>query len=203
MNQANIQWLVINLKPHSFIILLLFSLLLSCSGNRQSVESRKYHDIILSKIDTSNNITVSCEGEYELGASFSMVDKNGDTIIPLEKYHSVYTNTITYFGVFNNSGKLLGIDRNGNVLFEVFYYDNGPDYLREGLFRVMRNGKIGYANNQGEVVIPCQFDCAWPFEGGKAKVSMNCQKIKDYEHSRWESDDWYFIDKSGNRTVGE
>ena len=42
----------------------------------------------------------------------------------------------------NETGKIIGIDQNATKLFEVFKYDNGPDYLESGLFRIVRNGKI-------------------------------------------------------------
>ena len=42
--------------------------------------------------------------------------------------------------------------------FYVFKYDNGPDYIQEGLFRIMNeDGLVGFADSLGNVVIKPQF----------------------------------------------
>ncbi len=95
-------------------------------------------------------------------------------------------------------GKWVILDGQKTVLYEVFIYDNGPDYEAEGLIRVVKNGKIGYADAKTyAIVIEPQFDCAFPFENGKAKVSNQCKTVKDGEYSRWESDAWQYVDKQG------
>lgn len=93
------------------------------------------------------------------------------------------------------------VNKNNNIQYEVFFFDNGPDYASEGLYRIVKNGKIGFAEeNTNRVVIQPQFDCAFPFENGKAKVSTQCTTVKDGEHSIWESNNWQYIDKQGNIT---
>lgn len=100
--------------------------------------------------------------------------------------------------VQTDNGKWVIKDNKKKTLYEVFLYDNGPDYPSEGLIRVVKNGKIGYANAKTyALVIAPQFDCAFPFENGKAKVSKNCKTIKDGEHSAWTSDAWQYVDKKG------
>jgi predicted alpha/beta superfamily hydrolase len=95
-------------------------------------------------------------------------------------------------------GKWVIRDRQKKVLYDIFPYDNGPDYPSDGLFRIVKDGKIGYADEHTyAIVIPAQFDCAYPFENGKAKVSNQCQTVKDGEYSIWESDAWKFVDKQG------
>ena len=90
------------------------------------------------------------------------------------------------------------VDQQKKVQYEVFLYDNGPDYPSEGLIRVVKNGKIGFADAKTyAIVIPPQYDCAFPFENGKAKVSNQCKTVKDGEHSVWESDAWQYVDKKG------
>ena len=59
---------------------------------------------------------------------------------------------------------------------KVFRFDNGPDYTSDGLFRILVENKIGYADSAtGKIVINPQFECAWPFEHGVAKVSVDCE----------------------------
>ncbi len=95
-------------------------------------------------------------------------------------------------------GKWAIVDGQKTVVYEVFIYDNGPDYEADGLIRVVKNGKIGYADAKTyAIVIEPQFDCAYPFENGKAKVSNQCQTVKDGEHNVWKSDAWQYVDKQG------
>lgn len=97
-----------------------------------------------------------------------------------------------------DNGKWAILDSKKTVLYDVFIYDNGPEYPSEGLIRVLKNGKIGYADATTYViVIEPQFDCAYPFENGKARVSNQCQTLKDGEHSVWESTAWQYVDKKG------
>ena len=51
-------------------------------------------------------------------------------------------------------------------------YDLVGSYAN-GLAYVKQNGKYGYINKSGEVVIPIRYDDAEKFEGGKAKVTKD------------------------------
>jgi hypothetical protein len=96
--------------------------------------------------------------------------------------------------------KWVVVDEQKTVLYEVFPFDNGPDTPSDGLYRIVKDGKIGYADAiTNAIVITPQYDCAFPFENGKAKVSIDCQTTKDGDHSVWTSDAWQFIDKKGAR----
>jgi len=128
-------------------------------------------------------------------------NQNGEIVIPLGKYQICFTDTFkTYAIVAKSKSGFLAIDRQENALYEVFPFDNGPDEPSDGLFRILENKKIGFADSAtGKVVIKPQFDCAWPFENGVAEVSTDCKTRSDGEHSRWVSDNWYYIDKNGKR----
>ena len=90
------------------------------------------------------------------------------------------------------------IFRQENILYIVFPFDNGPDYVSDGLFRILIDGKIGYADSAtGKIIIQPQFDCAWQFENGVAKVSTDCTTKSDGEHSTWLSESWFYIDRTG------
>lgn len=130
---------------------------------------------------------------------YGYVNFNGDTIIPFDKYNICYSDTIKQFGVvLKDKTGFVGIDKQENVLFEIFPFDNGPDIPSEGFFRIIKKGKIGYANSKGQIIIDAQYDCAYPFNNGFAKVSKDCEEIKEGEHFRW-SGEWFYIDTLGNR----
>ncbi len=136
--------------------------------------------------------------------SCGYINSKKDTIIPAGKYVFCYTDTFRNFAiVMDTTYRCIGIDRDENKLYEIKWYDNGPDPLREGLFRIIKNGKTGYANRFGEIVIPTQFECTTPFKNGQAKVSYNCKFVKEGEYTRMESNRWIYIDKSGNRIKSE
>ena len=124
----------------------------------------------------------------------------GDTVIPFGKYLHCYTDHFKQVAIVNTKDSgLVGINRNGQILFSVFVYDNGPDYPEEGLFRIVKNRKIGYANFSGDVIIQPMFDGAFPFKNGVAEVCDNCTISTEGEHSLWVGGTWYNIDKRGNR----
>ncbi|MGB2698327.1 MAG: WG repeat-containing protein, partial [Candidatus Zixiibacteriota bacterium] len=66
----------------------------------------------------------------------------------------------------------------------VFFCKNkSPDEL----FRIMQNGKWGYINKQGEIIIKPQFDHTDDFSEGLAAVSINYK--------------WGYIDKTGKIVI--
>ncbi len=135
--------------------------------------------------------------------TYGYANAKGDTTIPLGKYKYCFTDKFYNFAIVRTTDfRTVGIDRNENILFDVFMFDNGPDYPSDKLFRIIINGKIGYADLKGHIVITPQFDCALPFEKGKAKVGTGCTIKREGEHSAWVGGTWHIIDKKGN-TVGE
>lgn len=88
--------------------------------------------------------------------------------------------------------------------YRIFQYDNGDDYPSDGLFRIIdKDNLIGYATESGEVAIQPRFAFGNPFNDGKAKVT-DTGKLKEVpgsngEYHYWESNDWYWIDKTGKR----
>jgi len=158
--------------------------------------------VLSCKYDKKDYLIKFYEGEFdEIGVPTGYLNSKGDTIVPIGKYNYCYTDTIRDFGMVieNETGKILGIDKNENELFEVFKTDNGPDYIENGLFRIVKNNKIGYANSNGKIVISPQYNCAHSFVQGKAKVSDSCETKTASGQKCFFGTDWYFIDTKGNR----
>lgn len=129
----------------------------------------------------------------------AFINEKGDTIIPFGKYAESFQDTIYTFGsVYDQDrGGFFAVDISGQELFEIFAFDNGPDYIEEGTFRIVKDDKIGYANEAGEIIIEPQYTCAFPFQDGKAKVALNCTETLEFEMTKWESDEWFFINQAG------
>ena len=93
---------------------------------------------------------------------------------------------------------MFGIDKSGKKLFEAVHDGEGYAITEyEGRIMVQKNGKFGFANHKGEIVIQPKYTCAESFYKGRARVSNKCRRSKD-EHYMWESDDWIYIDKCGD-----
>lgn len=111
-------------------------------------------------------------------------NSDGKTIVKSKKYTIAFTDTITSIGfVGNRKGKIIGIDNHGKELFEVYKIDNGPDCVSDGLFRIIgKNGKVGFADTCGVIVIPPVFSYATPFLDGEAKVTFEGEEQKQGEY---------------------
>ena len=160
-------------------------MLASSSSLGQQYTQRPY---LVSFVDTLRN-------------EYGYREPSGPVRIPLGKFSICYTDTFRTFAiVLKPSTGLVAINRAEKVLYQVYSIDNGPDYSSNGLFRIVKNGKIGYADaHTGKVVITPMFSCAFPFENGRAKVSKHCSIKPDGEHQVWLSTEWFYIDKKGRR----
>jgi len=135
----------------------------------------------------------------EKTSMFAYFDSKGNKV--LGDYYAAYTDTITEYGIVADPGFVL-IDKKGKHIYNIFPFDNGPDYTSEGYYRIVsKNGKIGFVDSlSSKIIIEPKFDCAFPFKNGKAKVSYKCETIPIFpgdEHSTWESENWFYIDKNG------
>lgn len=127
---------------------------------------------------------------------------SNDSIIPNFK-RDVFDAPILRFTLADTIGliPMSDYDERHSKRYPAFHFDNGDDYLVEGMYRIVdERGRIGYADENGNTVIAPRFKCAFPFENGKARVSDSGEKRRyDAEHWYWESDGWYYIDKTGRK----
>lgn len=91
-----------------------------------------------------------------------------------------------------------------NRKYPAYQFDNGDDYVMDGMYRIVdKNGRIGYADEKGNTIIAPRFAFGFPFENGKAIVTDSGQNKEvagsGGEYHYWESDDWYYIDKTGRK----
>lgn len=128
------------------------------------------------------------------------LNAKGDTVIPFDTYRCL-SDTFEYYGLIQDikgDGKMYGIDKTGKKLFEAVPDGEGYACIEyDGRIMIQQNGKYGYANHKGEIIIPAQYKCAENFYRGIARVTNQCQKSKD-EHFMWESNHWMNIDRCGN-----
>lgn len=168
-----------------------------------SIDESKFHDGLAPMEQNGKWGFVSKKGAFAIAPNFDEVEAFEDG------YATVRTNR--KWGVINTKGEYVvepitsesyeirhldkgcfvvkkdydeyGIVSNGKWVVEPIYTD--ITFLSEGLIAVNKDGKCGYINLQGEVIIPLQFDSACDFCDGKATVELNDQEFE--------------IDKKGNR----
>lgn len=132
---------------------------------------------------------------------YGYIDKSTDKLVVPCKYIHAYTDTIKSIGfAFDaKTKKIVCFNSKGTFLFNVFRLDNGPDYIKEGLFRIINEENlIGFADSLGNVVIPPVFKFAYPFSHGKAKVTFTgkSNNVKgDGYHYFWDSNSWFYISR--------
>ncbi|MCX2745634.1 WG repeat-containing protein [Mangrovivirga sp. M17] len=193
---------------NQLIILSLSIISIFSCGQKSKKEGTNYTYFDKIQLDTKTKdplIAVTNEEYLQYGSRVAYLNIKGDTIIPFGKYAYLGTDTLTHFANViefpkdSSYGRWIAIDRNQNTLYDIVSFDNGPDYFHEGLVRAKRNGKMGFADKYGQISIPCEYDFAWWFEDGKAKVTFDAREIRDKydDHTRIESDEWFYIDKNG------
>ena len=151
-----------------YILLLTILFLTSC------LYEQKSKDYLISYSDTTT-------GEQLIGYK----DKLGQIIIEA-KYTHVYTDTLYSMAIVLKNYEWVGIDKNENVILKPFIFDNGPDYLEEGLFRFVENNKIGFADNAGHKIIKAKYDFATPFENGLSEYTLGGQREYEKGGEHWQ-----------------
>ena len=102
----------------------------------------------------------------DVDATLGYVDSSGKVVIPAGKYPYIFTAEFDKIALvlLKDRKGVYAIDRNEKILFQVCSYEIGPDIVSNGLFRIIENGKIGFANMNGEIVIKPRFQFVYPFQ---------------------------------------
>lgn len=129
------------------------------------------------------------------------VDANGKVIIPAGRYTDIFTTEFDKIAFVIIKGKkgVYAIDRNEKVLFQVYNYEFFPDKVANGLFRIIENEKIGFANMNGQIIIRPTFNFIFPFQ--ENGLAIFCEKgawTKVHkEYTKFSGGKWGAINKKG------
>jgi hypothetical protein len=136
-------------------------------------------------------------------------DRKGNIVIPA-KFR--VTHPFNVYGFANISFQEFAhrykINKKGEILYEMFSFDNGPDYVSQGMTRCVKDGKFGFADEvTGKVVISPRFDFAHPFhfsapitlvcQGCKVVSKCSCSIKPGEPQSDFSKAKWGLIDKKG------
>lgn len=183
---------------------LLFLLLIGCNSSLPEKENtiQKDYATLIDASSADKLIPITKEGILKFGVPCAFINNLGDTVIPFGRFSVFETDTlVTYTFVKDDEKGVVGINRKGEILFDAFIHgDVQLDQYSEGLVRILQNDKIGYADITGKIIIKPKYKYALPFINGKAKVANDCEEIIDEnDHSKWESNSWFYINKNGEK----
>ena len=128
------------------------------------------------KSQISNDYLLQYAVKQDVGELYGYKYKNGKVAIKAQ-YNSVYTDTLYKMAIVLKNWKWVGVNRRGAIILVPFIYDNGPDYVQEGLFRFVEREKIGFANLDGKKVIAAQFSFVTPFTNSIAEYYIGGERI--------------------------
>lgn len=107
-------------------------------------------------------------------AGFGCTDAAGAEVIPFVHDEAIVFKASGLALVQTDGAGWAYVDAHGRAVLAPFYFDNGPDPLAEGRARVVAGGKIGFVDEEWRLVIPPQYDAAFGFAGGSARVCVGC-----------------------------
>lgn len=149
---------------------------IDCSYVPQETETNQYPELTLYKdcaqLDSKKKLVI-------LEKHMKTIWFNESELAVIRVYDGIY--------YLNKQGKLV----------RSHIFDNGADYFKEGLSRIIENNKFGFINKNLETVIPAKYDFAYPFDNGISEVCIGCKAVKVGEHTEMQGGKWGAIDKTG------
>lgn len=175
------------------------------NGVAQTPKNDKQHYSKVKDFNPKDSLYAFFNEDSNDSLQAGFLNSKGDTVIPFGKYDFSWTMefvTYAFVSIITDSSALgtpIAINRKGERIFDMYVFDNGPDDLVEGLMRIKQNGKIGFADSTGRIVIRPKYQCAYPFENGQAQVTKHCSLIPNGEYHSMSSSSWFYIDKKGRK----
>lgn len=93
------------------------------------------------------------------------------------------------------------INQKGGILLRPYVFENGADYFVEGLARFVKNGKFGFFDESGKVVIPPRFDFVEPFHEGLAAFCAGCVQEPQGENRVLRGGKWGYLNRNGKVVI--
>ena len=112
------------------------------------------HEIIPCKYDDADDFEYGI-AVVELGEKEGAINYNGEIVIPFV-YDRIKSFAEDSTAVAKKEGKYGIIDLKGNEIIP-FVYDY-CDNFHEGMAAIVQNGKLGFVNRKGTLVIECQYE---------------------------------------------
>lgn len=142
---------------------------------------------------------------FEKDGLFGYISQNGKIVIP-PRFRIAYP----FYpegsaAIVDSNGMGHYIDRQGNLRFRAYAFDNGPDPFFDGFARYVHQGKIGFIDKSLKVRIPAKFGDAYYFRWGWAAYCEGCEHALRLEEPDFRysgpplKGKWGIIDTLGHR----
>lgn len=111
---------------------------------------------------------------------------------------------LTYYTEETNEGTLYGYkNAQGEPYCSIYMIGSMPDPFVSGVRRIVKEGKIGFINKKGVVVIAPQYDMAEPFTKkicavNKGAAAQELSATDEYAIGHHQGGQWGVINKKGN-----
>lgn len=180
----------------NLLFILLFCTTLPCLANGLFIHqepSQAGHCFLADKDGTR-----LFSGEYQTDCHAIAVSHDG------EQWHENHHHKDGYHSVhlLNFRGqKHAVINAQGEVMYHSYWFDNGPDYIEDGVYRIRdAKGRIGFADgNTGKIIIKPQFVCAFAFQDGIAEVANIGEVKRDSSGHETCVGEYFKINQQGKR----
>lgn len=117
-------------------------------------------------------------------------DYSSKEILPVQKSSVKYEDNAMEIDDLSSK---YAIEYNGTLVTDFIYDECGS--CAEGLFAVCHDGKWGYINQQGMIVIPIEYDASWQkYPVARAAIVRSTEKVKDYCYA---ASDGYVVLRKG------
>jgi hypothetical protein len=181
-----------------------------------SVQDKSYyHELQQFGVNTSDKLPFDCMVCFRINSKdyvdgmpirfsedglWGYGDSKGKVIVE-PYYFLAYEFTKEGIAAVADSTGWVYIDTGGRILIRPFIFDNAPDMFREGLARFVENGRFGYFDEYGKVVIKAQFDFSTPFNEDLAAFCKECQRVYAGEHWSMQGGKWGYINRAGKIVI--
>jgi hypothetical protein len=82
--------------------------------------------------------------------------------------------------------------------------DNATDEFHHGVVRLERNGRWGYADSSGQIIVPMQYSCALNYKDQYTDIGpLICNGCRSELHGEYKDcakGQWFLVDGHGNLT---
>ena len=93
------------------------------------------------------------------------------------------------------------IDTKGKKIIEPVMVEGQPDPFNDDLARFQADGKFGYFDKSGMIVIEAKFDKADPFSEGMAAVCTGGHYVTEEGKTRYVGGKWGYVDVNGELAI--
>lgn len=145
---------------------------------------------------------VTPSGSFEIGDPVAYLTQEGDTTISYGRFSYAGTDSFALMGVvIDEEDDWIAINNRGEKKYDLFPFEGSVYRDGEGMYRIVgEDGKVGYADQEGNIVVEPQYKVALCFMDGYANVTYG-NASSEYGVDPSKDEVWRLIDTSGRAVL--